>query len=195
MVVACPPGRKPPLPQDVANTSLMRDNQSNTSTSKDSTDKETEETAEEKSAVARAIAQFESKSPKRTAFLLRRDSLEKVSNSLRLYKEKKRAPVARSIAPAANANWASGSRQVEARSFEGQQSSSSGDMAYSLDQSQSPSMSKRPAFSMNDPKPVTYTNGNRTGGFDVVVREPKEVCLLVILCIKNSKEQNVYATK
>ena len=148
-MAACSPGRKPPRknilsPQTEDNIFGLKNRQSGWSSDED---------ASKLSAVAKTIAQFECRSPKKNEFLLRRDSVEKARNSLRLYKEKRRSSITHS-------DEYFGSPKLSSLSSDSFDSPSSGstvgstglDVASQFLPSQgSPSLAKKPAFSMPDP--------------------------------------------
>ena len=100
------------------------------------------------------IAQFESKIPKRSAFLLRRDSLEKATNSMRLYKENKKRPsVPKNFSPS----------QTRRPYLPGAEASEIDDphppsLPSSNDAGISPQVTRKSAFAMPDPKPISISN-------------------------------------
>lgn len=154
--MACPPGRKPPEPQHLEEFlnrySTPKSGQSGGSA--DSSDAEGDSMdSEKKSFVAKFIAQFESKSPKKNAFLKRRDSLEKARNSLRIYKERKRRGSLTKVHSPAQTTMTSKLDSVDGHGRDGLGAAGSLDAL-----SSSPQFGKRSAFAMHDPKPVNIAS-------------------------------------
>ena len=171
LVVACPQGRKPPVVQDIENYSpgKFSDGGGDHSKRRASTGF-SDDDEENPSAVARAIKQFESKKPRKSEFLERRDSLEKARNSLRLYKEKKRSTMfgGSSTGSPGTQSGASSSPSLSKVMMTTPAKKRSEDVAKShglggsLDSLTSPRMNKASAFSMPDPKSVSIITPNRS---------------------------------
>ncbi len=103
------------------------------------------------SSVAKAIAVFESNKPKQNEFLVRRDSLEKARNSLRLYKEKKRTTVIHSD------DYSDSPKTTPLKTASGSRKTSVGNStsgAATAVGSSASTGAKNSAFSMLDPAPV-----------------------------------------
>ena len=172
LVVACPQGRKPPVVQDIENYSpgKFSDGGGDLSKRRASTGF-SDDDEENPSAVARAIKQFESKNPRKSEFLQRRDSLEKARNSLRLYKEKKRSTMfggGSTGSPSTHSGASSGpspgkvSMTTTPAKKRSEDVAKSHGLGGSLDSLTSPRMNKTSAFSMPDPKSVSIITPNRS---------------------------------
>lgn len=153
--MACAPGRTPPERQDI-DTFFEEFSTSRGNLSEASSDlgQRQNEDGGAKSIVTKFIAQFESQSRRTSAFLLRRDSLERARNSLRLYKEnKKRPPLSKAI-PVVQDQTVHVSASEELPTDDSQPLS----MSKAQNADFSPQVSKKPAFAMYDPTPINIAS-------------------------------------
>jgi len=166
LVVACSVGRKPPDPQNI--DTFFEELYSSKGNQPDADDVLNQALKDEngkKSIVTKFIAQFESQSRKTSAFLLRRDSLEKARNSLRLYKtNKSRSSLYKVIHPGheklSKAIHPGHEKTLDASPSESLllDSSQFTGIANSQSADSSPDVNRKSAFAMHDPTPVNIAS-------------------------------------
>ena len=152
--MACAPGRKPPERQDIdkffEEFSSSRSNLSELSSDLGQGQKEE---GGMKSLVTKFIAQFESQSRRTSAFLLRRDSLERARNSLRLYKgNKKRPPLPKATPVTQDQTVHSASKELPMDALPPLSMPNSQDAGFS------PQVPKKSMFALYDPTPINIAS-------------------------------------
>ena len=169
--MACLPGRKPPEHQSIE-TFFEAYSQLNSGHSDGYFESERQEINDgAKSIVTKFIAQFESHSRKSNAFLLRRDSLEKARNSLRLYRGNKSRPSLSKVPPPNQVQAMSSSTSdglqingTQPHSIANSMSSDHGTQPHSIASSisadLSPQVSRKSAFAMHDPTPINIASNS-----------------------------------
>ena len=164
--MACAPGRKPPDPHNIDTFfEELYSSNGNQSDADAVLNQALKDEDGKKSIVTKFIAQFESQSRKTSAFLLRRDSLEKARNSLRLYKtNKKRPSLSKAIQP-------SNEKTLDASPSEGLllDSSQLTGVVNSHSADPSPEVKRKSAFAMHDPTPVNIASTSAS----------KQVCVVL----------------